>query len=67
MVKVSYYNGNIYDSICRGHVDLEYWAKAQINPTVQIMEILDEVAAASKAKDHELKQKLKTESPLFEQ
>lgn len=58
-MKVPYYPGDIYNSICSGSVELENWGTAQIHTRPGIREILKKIAEASKAKDHKLKQELK--------
>ena len=59
-MKIPYYNGNIYDSKVVGHLTLEQWANAQMNPRPEIVKLLEGVYFAGKAKNNKLKQELKT-------
>lgn len=59
-MQVSWYNGNIYDSVCRGHLTIEQWVEAHRSPKPHVTDTLIKVAAASKAKNFKLKQELKT-------
>lgn len=58
---IPYYDGNIYNSVVRGHLpDIYAWANSQMNPKPHVRSILEQVA---RCKDHKKKQDLK--SKLF--
>jgi hypothetical protein len=56
---ISYYNGNIKDSICRGHVTLEQFVRANSKPLPKMLAIFDKIRQAELDGDKQLKMRLK--------
>jgi len=60
MIKVPFYNGDIYDSHVVGHLTIKQWIDAQLAPKPHIVELMDKIREATSKKDLKLKQELKT-------
>lgn len=62
---ISYYSGNIKDSICKGSVSLDQFLRANRSPSLSVRAIFDRIRKAEENNDKELKSRLKEQLFAF--
>lgn len=59
LLKFPYYSGNVKDSICKGHVTLEQFIRANREPAPEVLALFDKIREAEQAGAKEEKSRLK--------